>query len=135
LPENNGTYTETNVSLSFAVNKLVVWLGYSLDGQETVTVTGNTTLSGLSSGLHNVTVYARDEFENTGASETIYFTIEAPFPTTLVAATVVAIVATASGFSAAYYLRKRKNNKHQPRHKPSQLSQSENNPLPKAEQN
>ena len=38
--------------------------------------------------MHNVTVYARDEFENVGASETVHFTVELPesFPTTLVAA-------------------------------------------------
>jgi hypothetical protein len=35
-----------------------------------------------------------------------------PLLTTLVAATAVAIVATGSGLTAAYYLRKRKNNKH-----------------------
>jgi parallel beta-helix repeat protein len=34
-----------------------------------------------------------------------------PFPTTFVAATIVAIMATGSGLSAAYYLRKKKNNK------------------------
>ena len=108
LPEKQ-TYNSTNVSLVFTVNKPVNWTGYSLDGQDNVTVTGNATLSELSNGLHNVTVYARDELENTGASETIYFTIKVPFPTVLVAATVVAIVATGSGFSAVYYLRKRKN--------------------------
>jgi hypothetical protein len=113
------------------VNKPVAWLGYSLDGQENVTVSGNSTITGLPNGLHNVTVYARDEFENTGASETIYFTIDVPFPTALVAATVVAIVATASGFSAVYYLRKRKN-KHPTRHKPSQAVQSGNNLLLKS---
>ena len=108
LPEKQ-TYNSTNVSLVFTVNKPVNWTGYSLDGQDNVTVTGNTTLSGISNGLHNVTVYARDERENTGASETISFSVEVPFPTALVAATVVAIVATGSGFSAVYYLRKRKN--------------------------
>jgi len=95
-PENKRTYTETHISLSFAVNKLVVWLGYSLDGQETVTVTGNTTLSGLSSGLHNVTVYAKDDFENMGTSATVTFTVAEepePFPTTLIVA--------ASGVSVA----------------------------------
>jgi hypothetical protein len=107
-PENKN-YTSSSVSLAFMVNKPVAWLGYSLDGQENVTVNGNTTIAGLPNGLHSVTVYAKDLFENTGASETIYFTIEAPFPTALVAATVVAIVATGSGFSAVYYLCKRKN--------------------------
>ena len=84
-------------------------MGYSLDRQETVTINGNTTIAGLPNGLHNVTVYAKDSFENTGASETTSFSVEVPFPTALVAATVVAIVATGSGFSAVYYLRKRKN--------------------------
>ena len=107
-PENKN-YTSSNVSLTFTLNKPAVWMGYSLDGQETVTVNGNTTIAGLPNGLHNVTVYAKDSFENTGASEPISFSVEVPFPTALVAATVVAIVATASGFSAVYYLRKRKN--------------------------
>jgi hypothetical protein len=60
--------------------------------------------------LHNITVYAKDEFENTGSSETITFSIEEPFPT--------AIVATASGASVAvvgvgllFYFKKR-NHKH-----------------------
>jgi len=107
-PENQ-EYNKTAVPLIFTVNKPTLWLGYSLDGKDNATISGNTTITDLTNGLHNVTVYARDEFENTGASETIYFTIEAPFPTALVAATVVAIVATGSGFSAVYYLRKRKN--------------------------
>jgi hypothetical protein len=107
-PENKN-YTSSNVSLTFTLNKPSVWMGYSLDGRETVTISGNTTIAGLPNGLHNVTVYAKDSFENTGASETTSFSVEVPFPTALVAATVVAIVATGSGFSAVYYLRKRKN--------------------------
>jgi hypothetical protein len=37
--------------------------------------------------LHNITIYAKDALGNTGASETISFTVEVPelFPTTLVA--------------------------------------------------
>jgi hypothetical protein len=114
-PENNGTYASSNVSLTFTVNKPVLWLGYSLDGQETVTITGNITLSGLASGLHNITVYAKDEFENTGTSETITFTIAKepePFPIRLavavaiVVAAVVLVAAVGVGLSA--YLKKRK---------------------------
>jgi N-acetylneuraminic acid mutarotase len=105
-PENK-TYDASSVSLVFTVNKPVVWMGYSLDGQETVTITGNTTISGLTSGLHNVTVYAKDEFENTGASETITFSVETPFPTTLVvAATAIAI--TGGSVFAIYYFKKPK---------------------------
>lgn len=93
-PENQN-YTAENVSLTFTVNKPVSWLGYSLDGQENVTITGNATLSGLAGGLHNVTVYAKDGFENTGASETVTFSVAAEsesFQTNL--------VAVASGASA-----------------------------------
>jgi N-acetylneuraminic acid mutarotase len=107
-PENK-TYTTGNVSLEFTVNKPVVWLGYSLDGKDNVTNTGNTTIAGLSSGLHNVTVYAKDALENTGASETVTFTIAKPERSS------TTLVAVASGASAVVigavllvYFRRRK---------------------------
>ena len=82
-------------------------MGYSLDGQETATVTGNTTLTGLSWGLHNVTVYAKDLFENTGNSDTIWFSIAEPFPTTLVAVASGASIAII-GIGLLIYFKKRK---------------------------
>ena len=102
-PENK-TYTSSNVSLAFIVNKPALWMGYSLDGQDNVTITSNTTLTGLSSGLHNITVYAKDEFENTGASETISFSVaEEPFPVAPVAATSVATIAVVSVALLVYF--------------------------------
>jgi N-acetylneuraminic acid mutarotase len=113
-PENK-TYNVTSVSLVFTVNKPVVWIGFSLDEQDNVTITSNTTLTGLTNGLHNVTVYAKDAFENMGASETITFTI-AKEPETfsirlaaavaIVVAAVVLVAAVGVGLSA--YLKKRK---------------------------
>jgi len=109
----NQTYNGSNVSLVFTVNKPVNWTGYSLDGKENVTLTGNTTLAGLASGLHNVTVYARDEFENMGVSETINFTIAVPepepepFPVVPVAAASVATIAVVS-VGLLVYFKKRK---------------------------
>jgi len=98
-PENK-TYTSSNVSLAFTVNKPAVWMGYSLDGQENVTITGNTTIAGLSNGLHNVTVYANDTFGNNGVSQTILFTINQPepehFPIAWVTVAVVSSVAVIS---------------------------------------
>ena len=105
-PENK-TYNATSVDLVFSVNKPAVWMGYSLDGQENVTVTGNATLSGLSSGLHNITIYARDSFDNMGASESISFSVEVPFPTTLVATAIGASVAII-GIGLLVYFKKRK---------------------------
>jgi hypothetical protein len=104
-PENRN-YTSGNVSLAFTVNKPAVWLGYSLDGQGNVTVIGNATISGLANGLHNVTVYAEDEFGNMGASETVFFAVAelGPFPAAVaVASTAVAAVI---GVSLAVYLAK-----------------------------
>ena len=91
------TYETGDIPLTFSVNEQASWLGYSLDGQEAVTITGNTTLTGLEVGTHNLTVYARDLSELVGTSETIQFTIAARFPTELVLAGVaIAVVASVS---------------------------------------
>ena len=103
----NQTYNGSSVSLVFTVNKQTSWLGYSLDGQDNVTITGNATLAGLTSGLHNITIYARDEFENMGASETITFSVEVPFPVAPVAAASAATVAMV-GVGLLVYFKKRK---------------------------
>jgi len=106
----NQIYNESSVSLVFTVNKPASWMGYSLDGQDNVTVTGNATLTGLSSGLHNVTVYAKDAFENTGASETIHFIIAEepePFPTSLIAG--ISGVSIISVVICLFYYRKKRN--------------------------
>jgi len=105
-PENQN-YNVSSVSLAFTLDRPVVWMGYSLDGQETVTITGNTTLSALSNGLHNVTVYAKDSFENMGISETIYFSVEVPFPTTLVIASIVSVAVIGVGLLVYFKKRKR----------------------------
>jgi hypothetical protein len=85
-PENK-TYTVTDASLSFTVNEAVSWMRYSLDNQDNVTISGNTTLTGLAYGTHNITVYAIDIAGNVGSSETTVFTVAKPelFPTTIVA--------------------------------------------------
>jgi len=110
-PENQ-TYNATSVSLVFTVNKPVVWMGYSLDGKEVIAITGNTTLSALASGVHNVTVYAKDAFENMGASETVCFSIEVPFPATLVAvASAVSVSVVGLGFLFYFKRSRTKNNR------------------------
>ena len=100
-PEQNMTYAAGDVSLTFTVDRSVAELSYSLNGGANVTVTGNTTLTGLTNGVHNVTVYAADSAGNVGASQTIHFTIAPaqsdtePFSPALVAAasgTAIAVV-------------------------------------------
>ncbi len=109
ISPENANYTSNNVTLAFTVNKQVEWMGYSLDGQENVTINGNTTLLELSNGMHNIKVYVRDEFENTGASEAIGFNVAKPpepFPVVPVAAAsvIVAVVVVA----LLVYFKKRK---------------------------
>ena len=108
LSIENKTYNAANVPLNFTVNEPVSQITYCLDGQEKITILGNTTLTNLPYGKHNVTVYATDNAGNTGASETITFTIAKPelFPTTIVAAvsgTSVAII----GVGLLFYFKKR----------------------------
>jgi hypothetical protein len=104
----NKTYDLSDVPLHFTVNQPVSQIAYSLDGKENITISGNTTLTGLANGDHNVTVYATDEAGNTGASETIYFNVEAPepFPTTLVIAPIASV--SIIGVGLLVYFKKRK---------------------------
>jgi nitrous oxidase accessory protein NosD len=109
-PENK-TYTSSDVSLTFTLSEKASWIGYSVDGQNSVTIAGNTTLNGLSHGSHNLTVYATDKTGNKGASETITFTmaeetVPEPFPTELAIAASGASVATV-GVGLLVYFKKR----------------------------
>jgi hypothetical protein len=105
-PENK-TYYTTDVALNFTVNESVSSMRYVLDG-ETFEVSENTTLAGLAYGVHNVTVYAVDTAGNTGASETVIFTVaEEPFPVAPVAAASAASGALI-GVGLLVYFKKRK---------------------------
>ncbi len=107
LSPENTTYASSSVALTFKMSESTSWIGYSLDSQANITITGNTTLSGLSDDSHSLVVYAKDNTGNIGASEIIYFSIETPsplpelFPTGIVAA--IAIIAA---FGTAVYLLK-----------------------------
>lgn len=73
-PENK-TYFTNNISLTFFINEPASWIGYSLDGQASITIMGNTTITGLHEGSHSLIVYAKDIAGNVGVSETAYFTV------------------------------------------------------------
>jgi len=93
LKPENTTYTPSEVPLLCFLDEPALWVGYSLDGQENVTVTGNVTLPDVSLGQHNLTVFASDAFGNYANSKTINFNVTAPFPTLLVAtASIIGVV-------------------------------------------
>lgn len=79
-PENKTYAANTGIPLTFTVDESTRWMGYSLDGQANVTITGNATLPALSDGPHYVFVYANDTFGNMGKTTT-YFTVDATAPT------------------------------------------------------
>jgi hypothetical protein len=95
----NLTYNQSSVPLVFNADKAVNWTSYSLDGQSSITFSGNTNLTDISNGVHNIAIYWQDTFGNIGSSETISFTIAKPepesFPVAPVVAVSVAVVALA----------------------------------------
>jgi hypothetical protein len=106
LSLENKTYSAVSIPLNFITNEPISQATYSLDGQENVTIAGNTTLTELSKGDHNVKVYAKDEAGNVGASETIWFSVAEPFPFMPVA--VASIIVVLVGEGLLVYFKKRK---------------------------
>jgi hypothetical protein len=102
----NKTYFTSDVPLNFTVNEVTTQIKYSLDGQENVTIAGNETLTNLPYGEHNIRIFAMDEAGNTGASETITFTVAVPFLTELVIASVITVAVV--GVGLLFYFKKRK---------------------------
>ena len=108
LSFENKTFETSDVPLNFSVNQAFSKIAYTLDGKDNVTISGNTTLTEVLNGDHNVTVYVTDETGNTVASETILFTVAKPEPMpTLLAAASVATVALV-GTGMLVYFKKRK---------------------------
>lgn len=77
LRPENSTYTADSVPLIFTVyeKSACIWTGYSLNNVENISISGNTTLTDLTNGTHNIILYANDTSGNMGCSETVYFTI------------------------------------------------------------
>jgi hypothetical protein len=72
LSMENKTYDTSNVPFILTTNEPVSQVSYSLDEQVNVTVAGNTTLTDLPNGVHNITVYALDNAGNVAPSKTVF---------------------------------------------------------------
>lgn len=77
-PENT-TYSTSTVNLNFTLTEPAAWIGYSLDGNANVTITGGTNIS-VSEGQHSIVIYANDSAGHTGASDIVYFTVDTSLP-------------------------------------------------------
>jgi hypothetical protein len=106
----NESYNSSSISLDFSTDKPVLELSYSIDGKQNETIIGNSTITNLSNGLHNVTIYAKDSFGNIGASETKSFIIARPEPFQGVPVAVVSIVSVAVAIGLMVYHKKHKRN-------------------------
>jgi N-acetylneuraminic acid mutarotase len=106
LSPDNKTYDTSSIPLNFTVNEAVSQITYSLDGEENITITGNTTLTGLANGDHNLTIHAKDEAGNVGTSETMYFSVDVPFPTGIVVASIASMAVISA--SLLVYFKKRR---------------------------
>jgi hypothetical protein len=76
----NTTYSSGEIPLIFAVNETTDMTGYMLDGEANVTLTGNTTLTGLADGTHQLTVYANCTEGSMNEFATVWFTVDTTPP-------------------------------------------------------
>jgi len=93
----NQSYDSTDIQLLFITDDANATFAYSLDGQPSLAIIGNTTLVALSNGPHRVTIYATDSIGNM-AQQTVHFNV-APFPWLLVVAVLtIGIILGATGY-------------------------------------
>ncbi len=85
----NKTYTTPDIPLSIMPTEQLSETTYSLDMQENVTVSMNSTLTKLSDGAHKITVYAKDLAGNSVKSDEVFFSVEVVEPLTADLASVV----------------------------------------------
>ncbi len=76
LSPENKKYTAPSVPLNFTISKVTSWICYGLDGGENMTISGNTNLTNLADGTHNVVVYFKEASGNTIYSNKVYFSID-----------------------------------------------------------
>ena len=103
----NKTFSTSDLPLNVIENEPVSQIIYSVDGQSNRTAYGNTTLTDLPAGKHNLTVFVSDFAGNMGNFETVYFKVKESFPTVPVAAASVATVVVV-GVCLLVYFKKRK---------------------------
>lgn len=103
----NETYLSPDVPLDFVLSEISSLVTLSLDGRDNVSLAENTTLTGLSPGTHNVTVYATDMAGNIGASKTLLFAVSEPERFTISQVVGVSIASVLIIAAAVVYLKKR----------------------------
>jgi hypothetical protein len=75
MSPRNTTYNLESVPLVFTVNERTSWTGYSPNNTGNVTISGNTTVTGLVDGSYRIVVYANDTSNNMGSSVTSFIVL------------------------------------------------------------
>jgi nitrous oxidase accessory protein NosD len=108
------TYNESSLPLIFAIDKTVNLMNYSIDGSLNVTVSGNSTITEIPNGIHNITVYTKDTFGNIDTSDMVNFSIDVvslskqePLPIMPVVIASVAVVALLAAGLLVYFKKRR----------------------------
>ncbi len=105
----NTTYNSSEVKLDFTVNEGVSQILYNLDNKGNQTISGDSTLTGLLNGEHNMTLYVADLAGNAVSSKILFFNVNSPEPFPIVpVAVAVAVIALAMVLSLLLFRRPRK---------------------------
>jgi N-acetylneuraminic acid mutarotase len=108
LSPENKTYNTNTVPLVFTEDGSASSLKYCLDGQENVSITGETHLTKLSDGMHSIVVYANDTAGNTGASELLYFSVNQQSELFMVFTAIIIILLGVGTVVLIYFTKNRK---------------------------
>jgi hypothetical protein len=100
------TSTRASIRLEFSSNAPLSRMFYSLDSEGVTEVAGNTTITGLSLGSHDLTVYGTNDAGNAGVSQTVSFTIKEAAPVSLVVLAAVSIAFVVAGAGLLVYFKK-----------------------------
>ncbi len=106
----NQTYDSDEVPLIFEIREPSTGVSYCLDNQTIIPVEGNANLTLLSNGLHNLTMYAKDDSGVVVDSITAYFKVNKPQIAALSSETwiaPVAMIVTVVGLSLLVFFKKR----------------------------
>jgi parallel beta-helix repeat protein len=95
-------YNVPSVPLNFNVDQPAVWIGYSLDGTQNITLNDNHTLTDLSNGQHTVVIFANDSFNNMGSTRYV-FTVSVPISPILITGIIAVVGVVALIVGAVYY--------------------------------
>ncbi len=100
-------YNSSNIPLVFTVNETTSQITYFLDGKVS-SIDGNTTLTGLQDGDHNLMIYATDESGNYEVSQTIDFNVQVPLSRELAYPIIpLMVIVLISALSLLIHLRRR----------------------------